>query len=89
MELSGSYFLFISILILLVINIFTSREILLYPFIRPYNKVIIFITVWLLPVIGLFIAYKVLHLDAPLDSTGGGNGTQHYPNEDINDVSDQ
>lgn len=84
MNITAEYMAFIFALILVVINVFTTREAMLFPTYSVGKKAFIIAIIWLLPIIGLVFAYKQLHLDASFDTDDNGDGTQHYPSGSIN-----
>jgi hypothetical protein len=85
MEITGNYILFILGLLLVVFNIYTTKEATQFPLYSTGKKILIIALIRLAPVIGLIIAYKLLHLNPSVSSTGGGDGTQFYPSGSIND----
>ena len=88
MEIFNNYILFILGLLLVVFNALTTREAALFPLFSISKKIALIAIIWLVPFIGLIIAYKKLHLNPSIGSTGGGDGTQVYPGGSINnDIS--
>ena len=85
MEMTGNYMFFIFGLLLVVFNLFTTKEALQFPLYSTVKKTLIIALIWLAPVIGLIIAYKLLHLSPTVSSTGDGDGTQFYPGGSINE----
>ena len=81
MEIFNNYILFIFSLLLLMFNAFTTKEALTHPIFSVRNKIILIIFIWLLPIIGLFIAYKQLKLSLPDSSSSNGDGTHVYQDD--------
>lgn len=85
MEISSNYILFIFVLILVVVNAFTTKEAVLFPLYSVGKKALIIAMIWLVPVVGLVVAYKILHLHLSTDTTNGGDGAQLYSSESTDD----
>lgn len=84
MEITANYLLFMLGLLIVVFNIFTTREAVLFPLFSIAKKALIIAIIWLVPVIGLVIAYKLLHLNPAVSSSGSGDGVHFYPGGSIN-----
>ncbi len=85
MEITSNYILFTFVLILAVVNAFTTKEAMLFPLYSVSKKALMIAMIWIVPVVGLVVAYRMLHLHLSTDATNSGNGTQHYPSGSIND----
>ena len=75
MEIFDNYILFLFSLLLIVFNLLTTKETLVYPLFSALNKTILITIIWLVPFIGLIIAYKQLQLSLPDSSSSNGDGT--------------
>ncbi len=87
MEVFNIYILSVFGLLLAVLNVYTTREAFLYPLFSSRTRAFVIALIWLVPFIGLIIAYKKLHLNPSLDTAGDGDGTQVHTGGGINDES--
>jgi len=72
MENKGVIFLVMLLSILVIINIYTTREAITIPGLTVGMRVWLIVLVWLLPIIGLTIAYPRLKL-----KMSSGNFSRH------------
>ena len=84
MEILNNYILFTCILLLVVFNVLTAREAILYPLFTTRYKLALVILIWLVPLIGLYVAYKKMRLKPSFSSSNNGDDTQVIT-EDNND----
>jgi hypothetical protein len=82
MENNGKIFLVTLLVILAVINIFTTREAVTVPRLSIKTRVWFIVLIWLLPVIGLYIVYPKLHLSMSSDMGGGFLGGEKNTDDD-------
>ena len=82
MENNGIIFLITLLVILAVINIFTTREAVTVPGLSIKTRVWFIVLIWLLPAIGLYIVYPKLHLSTSSDIGGGFIGGEKDTDDD-------
>jgi hypothetical protein len=82
MENNGIIFLITLLVILAVINIFTTREAATVPGLSIKSRVWFIILIWLLPIIGLYIVYPKLRLSMSSYRGGGYVGGEIDADDD-------